>query len=90
MFPYKEMALRDFVTRWDQALTSVSEVPKENVLESLYKRKIQTVLAMYEEEIHRDRAMPSYRRLKTMVRRHIDQLIKTRNHRARRVLVKSH
>ena len=49
---------------------------QENVLESLYKLKIrnsvqlQRVLAMHEQEIDRDRAIPSYQRLKTMVRRH--------------------
>ena len=51
---------------------------------------------MYEQEIDRDRAMPSYQRLNTMVRRHIVQMIRTRNFRARNerietgVLVKSH
>ena len=38
---------------------------------------------MYEQEIDRDRAMPSYQRLKTRVRRHIHQMIRTRNLRAR-------
>ena len=82
--------------------TSASEVPGENVLESLNKIEIrgsvqlQTVLAIYEQEIDRDRAMPSYQRLNTMVRRHIVQMIRTRNFRARnerietRMLVKSH
>ena len=31
--------IQDFDKRWDQALLSASEVPKENVLESLYKMK---------------------------------------------------
>ena len=69
---------------------------------SLYKMTIresvqlQTVLAMYDQDVDRDRAMSSYQRLKTMVRRHIDQMIRTRNFRARNerietgVLVKSH
>ena len=94
--------IRGFDTRWDQALISVSEVPKENVVESWCKMKIresvqlQTVSAMYEREIDPDRSMPSYQRLKTEVRRHIDQLIRTRNFRARNerietgVFVKSH
>ena len=81
--------IQDFETRWDQALLSASEVPKQNVLESVYKMKIresvqvQTVLAIHDQEIDRDRAMTSYQRLKTMVRRHIDQMIRTRNFRAR-------
>ena len=54
---------QDFVLRWDRALLSASEAPKENVLESLYKMKtresvqLQHVLAMYEQEIDRDRSM---------------------------------
>ena len=85
--------IQDFDTRWDQL--SASDIPKESVLETLYKMRIresvqlQTVLAMHDQEIDRDRAMPSYQRLK------IDQTIRTRNFRARNesietgVLVKS-
>ena len=51
---------------------------------------------MYDQKTDRDRAMPSYQRLKTMVRRHIDEMIRTRNVRVRNeriqtgVLDKSH
>ena len=74
----------------------------KNVLESLYKMKIresvqlEIVLAMYDQVLDRDRSMLSYQKLKTMVKRHIDKSIKTRNVRARNerietgVLVKSH
>ena len=57
--------------------------------------QLQTVLALYDREMNRDRVSPSYPRLRTMVR-HIDQTIRTRNFKARnerietRVLVKSH
>ena len=53
--------IQDFDTRWDQALLSTSKVPKDNVLEVLYKMRIResdqlrTVLAMYEQEINQDR-----------------------------------
>ena len=46
--------------RWDQALLFASEIPKENVVESLCKMRtrqsvqVQTVLAMYEREFGRD------------------------------------
>ena len=47
--------IQDFDIRWEQALLSASEVPKGNVLESLCKTRIresvQTVFAMYEQEI---------------------------------------
>ena len=93
--------VQEFDTRWDQTLLSATEIPKETVLESSYKMKIresvqlQTVLAMYDQEIDRDRAMPNFQRWKIMVRRYIDQTIRTRNFRARNesietgVLVKS-
>ena len=38
---------------------------------------------MYDEETGRDRAVPSYQRLRIMVRRHFDQMMKTPNFRAR-------
>ena len=58
--------------------------------------QLQTVLAMYDQEMNRSRVLPSYQRLKTVIRRHIDQMIRTRNFKARNarietwVLVKSH
>ena len=51
--------IQDLEARWDQAPLSASEVPKENVLESLYQMKVvesvqlQTVLAMFDQEIDR-------------------------------------
>ena len=50
--------------------------PNDSILESLYKMRIresvqlQTVLAMYEQEIHQDRSKSNDQKLKTMVRRH--------------------
>ena len=88
---FKGCDIQDFDTRWDHALLSASEVPAENLLEGLCNMKIresvqlQTVSAMYEQEIDRDRAMPSHQRLKTLVSRHIDRTIRTRNFRARSI-----
>ena len=70
--------IRDFDTRCDQALLSSSEIPKRGILEGLYKLKIpgsvqlQTVLAMYDQDIARNLALPSYQILETLVRRHTD------------------
>ena len=53
--------IQNFDTRWDQALSSTKELPKDSILESLYKMRIrqsvqlQTVLAMYEQDIHQIR-----------------------------------
>ena len=44
-----------FDTRWDQAVLSTSEVPKDSILECLHKE-----MAMYEQEIHQDRSKPSF------------------------------
>ena len=53
--------IQDFDTRWDQALSSTIELPKDSILESLYKMRVResvqlhTVLAMYEQDIHQIR-----------------------------------
>ena len=54
--------IQDFDTRWDQTPVSAREVPKENVLESLYQDEDTRVcaasdperLAMYEQKIDRE------------------------------------
>ena len=58
--------------------------PTEMVLEGLYKSKLQDsvqlqiVLALYDQETVRNNAQPSHSRLKTSVRLHIDQTMRTR------------
>ena len=49
--------------------------------------QLQTVLALYEQENIRNNEQPSYSRLKTSVRRHIDQTMRTRNFRAQNEIV---
>ena len=81
--------VEDFDTRWYQALLAASEIPTEMVLEGLFKSKLhdsvqlQTVLAFFEQEDVRNNEPPSYHRLKTIVRRRVDQTVRTRNFRAR-------
>ena len=80
--------VQDSDTRWDQILFGTSELPHENVLEGLYKMRLQgseqlqTVLALYNHEKNRDTATPSCQRLRTMVRQHVGQMIGTRNFKA--------
>ena len=80
-------------TRWDQALLAASEMPAGVVLDCLHKSKLQdsvelqTVLVLYEQENIRNNEQPSHSRLKTTVRRHIDQTMRTRNFRARNEVV---
>ena len=45
--------------------------------------QLRTVLAVYEQEVNQDRSKPSYQKLKTMVRRHVDQMIRTRSFKVR-------
>ena len=54
--------IQEIDTRWDHVLMSTSEVPNDRILESLYKMrmresaKLQTVLAMCEQEINSNRS----------------------------------
>ena len=87
--------VQDFDTRWDQALLAASEILSETILEGLCKSKLQdsvqlhTVLAMYEQENVRNNEPPNYLKMETLVRRHIDQVMRTRNFRARNDRVES-
>ena len=45
--------------------------------------RLQTVLALYEQENVRNNEQPGYSRVKTSMTRHIDQLVRTRNFKAR-------
>ena len=59
--------------------TVVTKIPPDDVLESMYKFRIResdqltTVLEFYDIEIHQQISTPTYQRLKTMVKRSIDQ-----------------
>ena len=63
----------------------MSKIPFDDILESLYKLRIresvqhQTVLELYDMEIHEKISMPNYQRLKTMVKRSICQKLRLRN-----------
>ena len=65
--------IQEFDTRWDEFLLSMSKIPSDDILESLYKLRIResaqlkTVLELYDMEIHQKISMPNYRKLKTMV-----------------------
>ena len=70
--------IQEFDTRWDEVLLSMSKLPSDDVLESLYKLRIResaqlkTVLELYDMEIHLKISMPNCQKLKTMVKRSID------------------
>ena len=80
--------VQDFDVRWDQALSSASDMPSDAILEGLYKSKLQdfvqlhTVLALYDQETARSKE-PNSQQLKTAAKLHIDQMMRTRNFRVR-------
>ena len=74
--------IQEFDSKWDGNLLSMTKIPKippDDILEGLYKlriresEKIKTVLELYDLEIHQKKAGPDYHRLKTMVKRSIEQ-----------------
>ena len=77
--------IQEFDTRWDEVLRSMSKIPSDDILEGLYKLRIReseqlkTVLELYDLEIHQKKAGPDYHRLRTMVKRSIEQDIRNKN-----------
>ena len=67
----------------------MTKIPPDDVLESLYKLRIReseqlkTVLELYDMEIRQKISMPNYQKLKTMLKRSIDQKLRLRNFDAR-------
>ena len=66
-------------------LLSMTQIPSDDMLEGLYKlriresEKLKTVLELYDLEIHQKKLGPDYHRLKTMVKRSIEQDIRNKN-----------
>ena len=75
-------------------MTSQIEGLNKNKLQG--SAQLQTVFALSNQELNRDKVKPSYQRLRTMVTQRIDQTTRTGNFKARNerietgVLVKSH
>ena len=80
--------VQEFNTRWDVILLSMSRIPTDDVLESLYQLRIReshqlkTVLELYELEIHQKMSIPDYHKLQTMAK-NIDQKLGSKNFEAR-------
>ena len=80
---------QEFDTRWDEILLSMSKIPSDDVLESLYRLRIReseqlkTVLDFLDMEIYQKVSMPGNQNLKTMVKGSIDQKLRLRNFDAR-------
>ena len=67
----------------------MTQIPFDEILECLYilrkreSEKLKTVLELYNMEIHQKNAVPDYHRLKTMVKRSIEQNLRMKNFEAR-------
>ena len=81
--------LQEFDSKWDGILLCMTKIAPDEILEGLYKlriresEKLKTVLELYDLEIHQKKAEPDYHRLKTMVKRSIEQEIRNKNFGAR-------
>ena len=81
--------IQEFDSKWDGILLCMTKIPPDDILEGLYKlriresEKLKTVLELYDLEIHQKKLGPDYHRLKTMVKRCIEQDIRNKNFVAR-------
>ena len=77
--------IQEFDSKWDGISLSVTKIPPDDILEGLYKlriresEKLKTVLELYDLEIHQKKIGPDYHRLKTMVKKSIEQDIRNNN-----------
>ena len=76
---------QEFDSKWDGILLSMTKNRLDDILEGLYKlriresEKLKTVLELYDLEIHQKKAGPDYHRLKTAVKRSIEQNLRIKN-----------
>ena len=81
--------IQEFDSKWDGILLSMTKIPSDDILEGLYKLRIRepeelkTVLELYNMEIHQKKAGLENHRLKTMVKRSIEQNLRIKNFEAR-------
>ena len=87
--------IQEFDTRWNEVLLSMSKIPSDDILERLYKLRIResdqlkTALELFDMEIHQKISVPNYQKLKTMVKRSMDQQFRSRNFDARHGRIES-
>ena len=73
--------IQEFDSKWDGILLSMTKIPPDDILQVLYNlriresEKLKTVLELYDLEIHQKKVGPDCHRLKTMVKRSIEQEI---------------
>ena len=76
--------IQEFDSKWDGILLSMTKIPHDDILEGLFKlrirqsEKLKTVLELYDLETHQKKLGPDYHRLKTVVKRSIEQEIRNK------------
>ena len=81
--------VQEFDTRWYEIILSMTKIPPDDVMESVYKFRLResdqlkTVFELYDLEIHKKIRCPIIEKLKTMVKRSIDGKLRLRNFDAR-------
>ena len=81
--------IQKFDSKWNGIPLSMTKIPPDDILEGLYKlriresEKLKTVLELYDLETHQKKLGPDYHRLKSMVKRSIEQEIRNKNFGAR-------
>ena len=82
---FELMILRNSIRSGTEFLLSTTKIPPDDILEGSYKlriresEKLKTVLEWYNMEIHQKKIGLDYHRLKTMVKRSIEQDIRNEN-----------
>ena len=77
--------IEEFDSKWDGILLSMTKIPSDDTFEGLYikrireSEKVKTALELYNMEIHQKKAGPDYHRLKTMVKKSIEQNLQIKN-----------
>ena len=78
--------IQEFDSKWDGILLSMTKIPHDDILEGLYKlrmreseKQLKTVLELYDLETHQKKLGPDYHRMKTMIKRSIEQEIRNKN-----------
>ena len=73
--------IQEFHSKWDGILLSMTKIPPDDILEGLYKLRIRESekLELYDLDTHQKKLGPDYHRLKTVVKRSIEQDIRKKN-----------
>ena len=80
----REDDVQGFDTRWDEVWLPTQDVPSDKIWKASTKMRIResdqlkTVVALYEQDIIQKNLPPSYERLRTMVRKFLDQMMGAR------------